>query len=161
MPPTALEIAQEFEGPLAQDCAAQHGANGSAWPIRSREQRARRLAFLIHSQMSQASLLWIMPRNRTTSSPCCRALKELSYQHSRLSFDTIDRPTCPYCGERAYLTRRTPHPDHDLRPASRQSPRSAAPCRARLVKPTPARRSMHCSSDARLSTSRLCFDASH
>src|SRR5262249_56174523 len=39
----------------------------------------------------------------------------MSYQHSRLSFDTIDRPTCPYCGERAYLTRRTPHSDHDLR----------------------------------------------
>ena len=31
------------------------------------------------------------------------------------SFDAIDRPVCPYCGERAYLTRRTPHPDHDLR----------------------------------------------
>src|SRR5215831_20358538 len=39
----------------------------------------------------------------------------MSYQHSRLSFDTIDRPTCARCGERAYLTRRTPHPDHDLR----------------------------------------------
>jgi hypothetical protein len=39
----------------------------------------------------------------------------MSYQQSRLSFDTIDRPTCPHCGERAYLTRRTPHPDHDLR----------------------------------------------
>src|SRR5262249_31101447 len=27
---------------------------------------------------------------------------------------TIDRPACPYCGERVYLTRRTPHPDYDL-----------------------------------------------
>jgi hypothetical protein len=39
----------------------------------------------------------------------------MSYQRSGLSFDTIDRPVCPYCGERAYLTRRSPHPDHDLR----------------------------------------------
>ena len=23
--------------------------------------------------------------------------------------------SCPFCGERAYLTRRSPHPDHDLR----------------------------------------------
>jgi hypothetical protein len=37
------------------------------------------------------------------------------HQHSRLSFDTNHRPTCPHCGARAYLTRRTPHPDHDLR----------------------------------------------
>ena len=39
MPPTALEIAQEFEGPLRK----------IALP---REQRARRLAFLIRSQTS-------------------------------------------------------------------------------------------------------------
>ena len=32
-----------------------------------------------------------------------------------LSFGAIDRPACPYCGERASLTRRSPHPDRDLR----------------------------------------------
>jgi hypothetical protein len=31
------------------------------------------------------------------------------------SFGAIDRPACPYCGERASLTRRSPHPDYDLR----------------------------------------------
>jgi hypothetical protein len=36
-------------------------------------------------------------------------------QQQSLSFGVIDRPECPYCGERAYLTRRSPHPDHDLR----------------------------------------------
>jgi hypothetical protein len=36
-------------------------------------------------------------------------------QLQSLSFDAVDRPACPYCGERMYLTRRTPHPDHDLR----------------------------------------------
>jgi hypothetical protein len=35
-------------------------------------------------------------------------------QPQSLSFGVIDRPACPYCGERAYLTRRSPHPDHDL-----------------------------------------------
>jgi hypothetical protein len=30
-----------------------------------------------------------------------------------LSFGGIDRPACPYCGERAYLTRRSPHPAYD------------------------------------------------
>jgi hypothetical protein len=39
----------------------------------------------------------------------------MSYQRSGLSFDTIDRPVCPFCGEQAYLTRRSPHPDHDFR----------------------------------------------
>jgi hypothetical protein len=39
----------------------------------------------------------------------------MSYQRSGLSFDAIDRPACPYCGALAYLTRRSPHPDHDLR----------------------------------------------
>jgi hypothetical protein len=39
----------------------------------------------------------------------------MPYQRSGLNFDTIDRPVCPYCGEPAYLTRRSPHPDHDLR----------------------------------------------
>jgi hypothetical protein len=36
-------------------------------------------------------------------------------QQQSLSFGVIDRPACPHCGERAYLTRRSPHPDHDLR----------------------------------------------
>src|SRR5215469_8319343 len=27
---------------------------------------------------------------------------------------TINRPACPYCGEWAYLTRRSPHPDYHL-----------------------------------------------
>jgi hypothetical protein len=36
-------------------------------------------------------------------------------QQQSLSFDVIDRPECPHCGERAYLTRRSPHPDHDFR----------------------------------------------
>jgi hypothetical protein len=36
-------------------------------------------------------------------------------QQQSLSFGVIDRPECPYCGERAFLTRRSPHPDHDLR----------------------------------------------
>jgi DNA-directed RNA polymerase subunit RPC12/RpoP len=31
-----------------------------------------------------------------------------------LGFGPIDRPACPYCGERAYLTRRSPHPDYGL-----------------------------------------------
>jgi hypothetical protein len=31
-----------------------------------------------------------------------------------LGFGAIDRPACPYCGERASLTRRSPHPDYDL-----------------------------------------------
>ena len=30
-------------------------------------------------------------------------------------FGAIDRPACPHCGERASLTRRSPHPDYDLR----------------------------------------------
>jgi hypothetical protein len=30
------------------------------------------------------------------------------------SFGAIDRPACPYCGERASLTRRSPHPDYGL-----------------------------------------------
>jgi len=36
-------------------------------------------------------------------------------QPQQLSFGVIDRPACPYCGGQAYLTRRSPHPDHDLR----------------------------------------------
>jgi hypothetical protein len=36
-------------------------------------------------------------------------------QLQSLSFGAIDRPACRYCGEQTYLTRRTPHPDHDLR----------------------------------------------
>src|SRR5713226_2904570 len=36
-------------------------------------------------------------------------------QLQSLSFGAIDRPACPYCGERAYLTRRSPHPDYGLR----------------------------------------------
>ena len=36
-------------------------------------------------------------------------------QPQQLSFGVIDRPACPYCGERTSLTRRSPHPDHDLR----------------------------------------------
>src|SRR6516165_10873072 len=39
----------------------------------------------------------------------------MSYRRSGLSFDAIDRPACPYCGALDYLTRRSPHPDHDLR----------------------------------------------
>jgi hypothetical protein len=31
------------------------------------------------------------------------------------TFGVTDRPACPNCGERPYLTRRSPHPDHDLR----------------------------------------------
>jgi transposase len=31
------------------------------------------------------------------------------------SFGAIDRPMCPHCGERAHLTRRSPHPDYGLR----------------------------------------------
>jgi hypothetical protein len=36
-------------------------------------------------------------------------------QQQSLSFGVIDRPACPSCGELAFLTRRSPHPDHDLR----------------------------------------------
>jgi ribosomal protein L37AE/L43A len=36
-------------------------------------------------------------------------------QLQSLSFGAIDRPACPHCGKQAYLTRRSPHPDHDLR----------------------------------------------
>ncbi len=39
----------------------------------------------------------------------------MPYQRSGLNFDAIDRPICPHCGEAAYLTRRSPHPDHELR----------------------------------------------
>jgi hypothetical protein len=39
----------------------------------------------------------------------------MSDQQPQLSYGVIDRPACPYCGEQAYLTRRSPHPDHDLR----------------------------------------------
>src|SRR6266568_5276877 len=35
-------------------------------------------------------------------------------QLQSLSFGAIDRPACPYCGERAYLTRRSPHPVYGL-----------------------------------------------
>jgi hypothetical protein len=31
------------------------------------------------------------------------------------TFGVTDRPACPNCGQRPYLTRRSPHPDHDLR----------------------------------------------
>jgi hypothetical protein len=31
------------------------------------------------------------------------------------TFGVTDRPACPNCGERPFLTRRSPHPDHDLR----------------------------------------------
>jgi transposase len=36
----------------------------------------------------------------------------MSNYRQSLSFGAIDRPACPYCGERAYLTRRSPHPDY-------------------------------------------------
>jgi len=44
--------------------------------------------------------IWGMSNQATAQSPSFGA--------------TIDRPACPYCGERVYLTRRTPHPDYDL-----------------------------------------------